>query len=396
MPATILVVDDDESVHRLISRRLGNLGFHIVVAEDGSQALEVAANVPIDLVILDIMMPGKTGPEVLDILRLEHPPIKLPVIMVTAVDDGPTVVDAFRRGANDYITKPIHFDLLLKRMRVHLALKMGRGNLIGPYKIEKRLGAGGMGTVFAAVDTTSGQRVALKVLRRALTYRDDYIIRFLKEARLATRLSHPNLVRCLGSGKDDETFFLAMELITGKTARALLNDGPQAPTLALGIARQIASALEVVAASGLIHRDVKPDNIIVDEQGVARLTDFGLAREIGSQARLTSSGVWLGSPSYASPEQLTARGDHRSDIYSLGCTLFALLTGRDPFSPTLPYEQLLAGKKRKPPLARDVERSLSRRVSSLVARMMAPRPAKRHSTFAELVSDIDGLLASLD
>jgi serine/threonine protein kinase len=392
---TILIVDDEKTMHHVLECALEPLGCIIRVVESGGEALDTIDETTVDLVILDITMPGLTGLEVLDALRDRYESVALPVIMLTATDSADTVIEALRRGANDYITKPVDLDLVVKRTRMHLALQSGHGQMIGNYRIDERLGLGGMGTVYAAVDVISGQRVAIKVLRRALTVHDDYVMRFLREARLASRLEHPNLVRCLGGGCDDETYFLAMELAPGVSLRTQIGEGPLPARQALDIARQLASALQAVEAAGLVHRDVKPDNVIVDDDGTARLTDFGIAREATGARRVTQTGRWIGSIVYASPEQLEDEVDYTGDIYSLGCTLFAMLTGTDPFDPDARPYDLLKQKKRRSPRARARQRSVPKAVSRYVERMMAPKAHKRPATFGEVTRDIEGLLESL-
>ncbi|MEK7703711.1 MAG: response regulator [Myxococcota bacterium] len=392
----VLVVDDEPNVRRLLDLHLSRQGYCVRAAENAAEAIELVDTLPIDIVLLDISMPQMNGFDLLALLRKRYAPATLPILMLTALDTGPDVVAALRLGANDYLTKPIDFDLLVSRMRVHLAIKLGQGQMLGGYRVVERLGAGGMGTVLAAVDIETGDPVAIKVLPRALTTSDDYVIRFLREARLAARLRHPNLVRVLGSGKEDETYFMVMERAPGRDLATCIERGPLSPLTSVRVAEQIAQALCAVHAAGIIHRDVKPENIIVDAGGVARLTDFGIAREATRSTRLTDTGRWFGSLPYASLEQLRGQEDLRSDIYALGCSLFAALTGRDPFAQDEPIERMLALKRRKPPHARAVNADVPAAVSEYVAAMMAPRASRRPQDCEEVALELARLAHELD
>lgn len=392
----LLVVDDEANIRRLLERNLSPHGYRIREAESAVQALALLDSNSFDMLLLDVTMPEMNGFELLTTLRKRFAPATLPILMLTALDKSTDVITALRLGANDYLTKPIDFDLLLRRMRVHLAIKLGRGQMLGGYRIVDRLGEGGMGTVLSAVDVQTGDAVAIKVLPRAFTADDDSIMRFLREARLAANLSHPNLVRVLGSGKADETYFMIMERAAGHDLATLIDSGPLALREALSIARQIALGLTAVHAGGIIHRDVKPENIIVDVRGVARLTDFGIARENTRDSRLTDPGRWFGSVPYASPEQLRGEDDYRSDLYGLGCTLFAMLTGRDPFNGQEPLVTLLKSKTKKPPRVRDFAPGVPQAVCNFVARLMAPRPGRRPQSGEAVVTEMDALTRQLD
>ena len=196
-PASILVVDDDEAVRLLLTRRLEKSGFRVITAADGAEAIELLNTEAIDLVLLDTMMPNVNGHEVLKSVRRKHASTPLPIIMITALETGPDVIEALRLGANDYVTKPVDFELLFKRIAVHLALKTGKGYMLGDYRLLERVGAGGMGVVYAAIDVSSGARLAIKILRRAVTTDDQWVLRFLREARLASRLMRPSRTRTL-------------------------------------------------------------------------------------------------------------------------------------------------------------------------------------------------------
>ncbi len=389
--ATVMVVDDDPAIRMLVSRRLEHAGYTAVAADSGENALELLQKRNVDLMVLDVMMPGLDGYQVLEHVRARHSQTALPVIMLTARDKGEDVIRALRLGANDYALKPVDFQSLLKRMEVHLSLRGDRGSTLGNYLIQHRVGAGGMGVVYAAVDRRDNRALALKVLPRSLTLDDSYVRRFLREAALAERLDHPNVVRVLDAGRFDETYFIAMELVDGQNLAEIVDKGPLSVKQALGIARQVAAGLLALKEAGILHRDIKPENVLVSKSGVAKITDFGIAREAMSVGRMTEIGVGVGSVLYASPEQMSGVGDYRSDLYSMGCTLFYMLTGSDPFPSNKPVEWIVDHKLNRPPKITDVNAALPVPVAEFVARLMAAKPEKRVQSYEE----VDRLLKQL-
>ena len=200
----------------------------------------------------------------------------------------------------------------------------------GRYRILSHLADGGMASVYVALDGRLDREVALKIMRPGLATDDVFVERFRAEARSAARLSHPNVVAVFDQGEDDGEVFLAMELIEGKTLRDVIHEeAPLTAREALAILEPILLALRAAHAAGMIHRDVKPENVIVRRDGEVKVADFGLARAITNQATTSQTGVLLGTVSYLSPEQVE-RGvaDTRSDVYAAGLLLFEMLTGR--------------------------------------------------------------------
>ncbi len=210
------------------------------------------------------------------------------------------------------------------------------GTHIGKYRIVRQLGVGGMAHVYEAQDELIGRTVALKVLVLpsiiSESERLDMVRRFEREARSAGKLAHPNIVTIYEVGSANGMHYIAMEFMHGKTARELLNEeGKLPPDRVLSIVKQVASALDYAHARGVIHRDVKPDNIALLEDGIVKLTDFGIARLANDLVR-TQAGIMVGSPAYMSPEQIVGEEvDGRSDVFSLGVTTYELLTGSKPF-----------------------------------------------------------------
>lgn len=210
--------------------------------------------------------------------------------------------------------------------------------LDGRYRVLRRLADGGMATVYLAVDERLDRDIALKVMRQHLVHDESFVTRFRREARSAASLSHPNVVAVFDQGEDDGHIFLAMEYVPGQTLREVMSDaGPLSPRAALDILEPVLLALAEAHGKGLIHRDVKPENVIINDNGTVKVADFGLARAVSSQTVTSTQGVLLGTVAYLSPEQVE-RGiaDARSDVYAAGLMLFEMLTGTKAFTGETP------------------------------------------------------------
>jgi serine/threonine-protein kinase len=249
-----------------------------------------------------------------------------------------------------------------------------------------------MGIVYSAIEQPSGRRVALKVLPRAMTVDELFVQRFLREATLAGRIDHPNVVPIYDTAKEDETYVIAMELVEGMNLAELCDGRPIQGRRALRIARQVASGLSALKQAGVLHRDIKPENVIVTARDKVKITDFGIARDLVATTRMTETGVGVGSVIYASPEQIQGRGDFRSDIYSLGCTLYFMLNGVDPFPPDKSIDRVLKHKLARPPRVREFQTRVPQSLRELVMTMIDARPAHRFQNYDELLAAIDELI----
>jgi serine/threonine-protein kinase len=263
------------------------------------------------------------------------------------------------------------------------------GSVLGPYRIEKEIGRGGMGVVLRAYDEALGRVVALKMLpTEAADARAR--ARLVHEAQAVARLRHPNVVTVHSVvNTADAAPFLVMEYLEGATLAARIRShGRLPPQEAAELVAQAADGLEAAHAAGLIHRDIKPSNILGDAAGCAKLTDFGLAQLGERSSGLTQEGVLAGTPTYMSPEQ--ARGgplDARSDVYSLGVTLYEALTGETPFR-GLPHLVLQKVLHDEPLAPRQLNDKFPRDLETIVLKALAKQPAKRYETAAALAEDL--------
>ncbi|KGN40071.1 hypothetical protein N801_16630, partial [Knoellia aerolata DSM 18566] len=262
--------------------------------------------------------------------------------------------------------------------------------LDGRYRVIERLADGGMATVYLALDTRLDREVALKVMRAHLAQDETFRSRFHREARSAARLSHPGIVAVYDQGEDDGHMFLAMEYVPGQTLREVLDaEGALTPRAALDIMLPVLEALAVAHRGGIIHRDVKPENVILREDGAVKVADFGLARAVTSQTVTSSSGMLLGTVAYLSPEQVE-RGiaDARSDVYAAGLVLFEMLTGSKAFEGdtaiNVAYQHVYAGAPRLRSRAPDAPGVLDELVATATSRDPDGRPDDA-GAFASLV-----------
>jgi serine/threonine-protein kinase len=262
----------------------------------------------------------------------------------------------------------------------------------GRYKIVRKLGAGGMADVYLAEDQELGRRVAIKILNDRHANDDQFIERFRREAKNAAALNHPNIVSIYDRGEAEDTYYIAMEYLDGRTLKELVvGRGPAPVNVAVEYARQILSALRFAHRHGIVHRDIKPHNVLVDREGRVKVTDFGIARAGTSQ--MTEAGSIVGTAQYLSPEQ--ARGtevDQRSDLYSLGIVLYELLTGQTPFDGDTPVEIAMKHLSAIPRPPSQIRRDVPRELDMVVLRALAKDPADRYQSADEMEADLERVL----
>ncbi|NKY86427.1 serine/threonine-protein kinase [Nocardia veterana] len=253
----------------------------------------------------------------------------------------------------------------------------------GRYRLDRRLGRGAAGEVWLAYDPTDARTVALKILSGSAAEDADYRRRFEREARIGARLTDPHIAPIHHFGEYGGRLYLDMAYIPGLDVARLIRSRPMSVAEAVDIVSQVAEALDAAHAAGLVHRDVKPANIIVHTSGFAYLIDFGIARAAG-QTTITATGFTVGTLAYMAPERFTGHGDGRSDVYSLACVLYECLTARRPFGDTDAVQQLHAHLHQPPPRPSAVDGRIPAALDAVIARGMAKRPDDRYRTAGEL------------
>lgn len=277
-------------------------------------------------------------------------------------------------------------------MSAHLPGELACGYRLGPYTVVDPLGRGSMAWTYRAA-RQDGALVALKVPFRRCLGDPTFVVRFLQEGALGSRLHHPAIVRVLEAGEDEGRLFIAMELVAGRTLASVLAGRQPLPVpAALAVTREIASALAHAHSKGVIHRDLKPENVMLDGEGRTRVLDFGIAR-IAGESGLTTAGTFIGSPRYAAPEAATGRVDARADLYALGIMLFEMLQGTTPFDDPSPVRLLLLHARQPLPARTTLPAPLSDDIWRLLEELLAKDPRDRLPDAAAAVATLDRLLS---
>jgi len=420
----VLVVDDNEMNRDILSRILLRRGHRVLLAANGREALEMLAAQPFDLVLLDILMPELDGYEVLERLKASPAHDGLPVIFISAFDDLPEKIKAFRAGAVDYITKPFQAEEVLARaenqlkiMRLQQQLQEQNQELLRrnaqlvqaqkrtdivfsaladalpgavldqKYRLEEKIGSGGFGAVFRATHLGLNRAVAVKVFR-PMPGNDspEGLKRFRLEGVSASRINHPNAVTVLDCGISQAGIaYLVMELLEGHSlADELQQNGSLPLARVIEITLPVCQVLAAVHERGIVHRDIKPDNIFLHRTSdgeIVKVVDFGLAKIFGDAAAAqTMTGGIIGTPAYIAPERVNGDSyDGRTDVYSLGVIMFQMLTGRAPFEAKEGgvMALMLMHLMKEPPRLRDLNPLVPQEIEALVLQTLRKDPETR-------------------
>ncbi len=420
---TILLVDDNEFVLRPLARFLTLEGFEVIEARDGAEALR-KVDAHVDLVILDVMMPGMSGLQVLEKLRASHSEEDLVIVMATASSGSEQIIRAFELGASDYITKPLDFPVVLARLHSRLRTRTPRrlqpelpsdsnpwtgiavgAMLDGSYRLDEHIGRGNFAEVYQATHVNLDRKVAVKLLRAGGDDEAELRERFLREGRSTCRIEHPNAVSVLdASVTPDGVPYLVTELLTGTTLEAMLKEHKVlSPSRCAEVLLPICDVLAEAHALGIVHRDIKPQNIFLHESPrgeVVKVLDFGIAKLIGdsvASSRLTQGGAGPGTPAYMAPERFSSKKscDGRTDVYSLGVMVFKMVTGELPFavSDGNLIKLALMHQYEAPPSMQTLRPELTKEVQTVVLQALEKDPARRPTAreFAAKFSEAIGL-----
>src|SRR2546427_67217 len=268
--------------------------------------------------------------------------------------------------------------------------RLAKGTVLASrYALDGLLGHGGMADVYHGTDQVLGRQVAVKVLGPQFARDQSFVARFRREAQAAAALNHPNLVSVFDTGSDDGTHYIVMEYVAGTTLAKLIRDeGRLPPDRAATIALAVARALAFAHRARLVHRDVKPANIMLSSDGAVKVMDFGIARTTNGES-LTQTAAVLGTATYFSPEQAQGEAvDARSDIYALGCVLFEMLTGHPPFSGENPVAVAYKHVQEDPPHPSDEAHGVPPELEAIVMRCLAKDPEDRYQTAEDLADDL--------
>jgi eukaryotic-like serine/threonine-protein kinase len=268
--------------------------------------------------------------------------------------------------------------------------------IAGRYELEQQVGSGGMSKVYRAHDRLLERTVALKILHEHYSQDDEYVERFRREARAVAQLAHPNVVTVIDRGEHEARQYIVFEYVDGENLKQLVErEGPLPVRQVIELGLQVAHALASAHARGVVHRDVKPQNVLLSEEGVPKVTDFGIARTSDVES-VTLTGTVMGTSEYISPEQ--ARGeavDFRSDVYSLGAILFELCTGDVPYPGENPVSVAMRHLHEPVPSARERRRDVPSRLDAAIRRAMAKDPAERFGSMDELIAELEACLRGL-
>lgn len=341
----ILVVEDEDGIRNNLVRMLRLEGYESLEASNGFKGLQIARQEAPDLILSDVMMPELDGYGLLEALRADPLTAAIPFIFLTARTDRLDRRHGMNLGADDYLGKPFSRDELLDAVTARLkriqALEKTGSKAVEPtatalhikgYRLLRRLGGGGMSEVFLAERERDGLEVALKLLDARINEDSKLLHRFIQEYALLEQIDHPNVARIFDHGITDEHAFITMEYFEQGSIKARVASG-LSPFESLVIAVQVGMALSQIHALGIVHRDVKPENLMLRENGGVALIDFGVAKQHSQALEHTRHGEIVGSPYYMSPEQAAGNAvSPASDIYCLGVIFYEMVTGKRPYT----------------------------------------------------------------
>ena len=425
-PITIVLADDHALVRGGLRRILESEGGFNVVAEagDADEALRVAHDLRPKVVLLDVTMPGTPSIDAIPSLLSAAPGCA--VLMLTMHDDSGYAREALAAGARGYVLKDAAERQLVdavqavvgggsyldpglgarilaapappRRPAGAVPGKLDIGSIFAGHRVDGVAGQGAMGIVYRATDLALGRPVALKLMAPGLAADPVFRARFASECRLAAAIDHPHAVEVFHAGEEEGLLYVTMRYVDGTDLRAILRaEGKLQPARAVRLVMQVAGALDEAHRRGLVHRDVKPGNVLVttrDDGERAFLSDFGLTKERAVASELTGTGLAIGTADYIAPEQAQGHElDGRADVYALACLLYQSLAGAVPYERASDLDKLWAHVHQPPPALHDVRPDLPRELSDVLIRGMAKDRANRPPSAGQLAYEAVAALA---
>jgi DNA-binding response OmpR family regulator len=402
----ILIVDDEPLIRQITSEVLKDDGHAVFEADSSEECLKVLSAEKVDIVLLDIQLPGQSGMDTLKQLITEN--YHAEVIMISGHGTIETAVQAIKYGASDFLEKPFSMARLKAALAVAIEKRKktlqveqikGDGKLIGKYQVQEEIASGGTATVYRAIQQDLQRAVALKILHPHLTKEDTFTERFFREAKMMASLSHPHIIQVFDYGSQDGLYFLAMELVDGHSLDSYINAKNQLPlSVCAAVGIKIAKALEHAHGKSIVHRDIKPQNVLVSKEGVVKLVDFGLARCLYEEGRnLTRTDQLAGTPQFMSPEQIAGeRPGPSTDIFSLGIVLYVITTLQFPFFGSnlgAIVKHIVEGSYVSP---QALNPKIPDDFKKIISKCLETRIKDRYQSAAEISSDLERCLAAFD
>ncbi len=413
----VLVADDHAPTVRAARLLLEPDGYTVAAAADLDEASTLLAVDPPSLILLDAALPGGSVEEFCARIRRAHATRRIPVILLVPPRFSEERLARLRPLTDEQLFKPFHIQELRRRVNEIVAAgsppPLGRdavreapaayhfdlsGSELAGCRLERLLGRGASGAVYLARHELLDVTVAVKVMSASLAqWSPEEVQRFVRGARAAAHIQHPNVVAVLNAGTEKGFYFLVQRYVEGQTLSARIqSQGRLSEEAVMGILRDIGAGLAAAHRIGIVHRDVKPSNIIIKPGGTAVLTDFGLARAAG-KGDISSGSDIVGTPYYMSPEQCSGLAiDGRSDLYSLGAAAYHALTGRRPAQGDSAIAVLRAHMEETPPAPRSLVSHLSEGLSVLIMMLLSKRPEQRYQSAEELLAALRSVASRSD
>jgi serine/threonine protein kinase len=397
----VLVVDSEEHVRMSVEDVLRGEGYSVSLAADATEAMDLIPKDVYDIIIMNSAMPGLDGMQALRQIREYCPQTGIIMILEQGAAEGP--VESMKLDSLDFIRKPFSGQRLLDSVK-KLAEQTPAGpadpsaaedSLFGVYKIIREIASGGTAIVWEAIQNTTGRKVALKILHQHLALESNFIRRFEQEAKIAASLCHPNIVQVHDHGVVDSHHFIAMEFIDGCSLESIIVRKIRPPWhLIAAIADSVSAALAYSHDRNVVHRDVKPGNILLSAAGAVKVADFGFSRLLdGLSVRLTQTNKVVGTPLFMAPEMIMGKqSSFSSDIFSLGIVLYILACGRPPFTgKTMPavMKEIMDCDFVKP---RKADRAIPKQLEGVIVRCLQKDTGARYPSMRAVIEDLQEFL----